>query len=227
VERGENFVGYIVFARYIVAITRLAPDSCIVCAGSYFIRRASIMITLVCTIGAFSSPSNAQPSEVPGSDEAVRPIEVIHTAFASAEIPPVGSLMKVALSLSNTVDIETKVRLIGTKDGRFIDIAFPRGALDSSDRPTFSIEIPSPMAMMTYQFVVHQKDGSLSSSRKFTIKRRCLQTFAINVQDDKRTTAFRREVASLIAQAHMLERDNKSLETSLKVLEEIKSSLSR
>jgi hypothetical protein len=135
--------------------------------------------------------------------------------------------MKVNVSLANTVDIETKIRVVGSKDGRFFDIAFPRGALDNSDNPVFSVEMPSPVAMMSYQFVIHQRDGSLTSSRRFLVKRRCLQTFAVNVPDDNRTTAFRREVASLIAQAHMLERDNKSLETSLKLLEEIKSSLSR
>jgi hypothetical protein len=171
-------------------------------------------------------PTSAQPDNDPASAVA-QSVQVLHNPLRTDEIPPVGSLMKVNVSLANTIDIETKIRVVGTKDGRFFDIAFPRGALNNSDKPSFSIEMPSPVAVMSYQFVVHQQDGSLTSSRKFMIKRPCLQTFGVNVTDDKRTTAFRREVASLVAQAHMLERDNKSLETSLKLLEDIKSSLSR
>ncbi len=173
-----------------------------------------------------------KPNTVQAQPEADAPaelarIEALHTPPASSEIPPVGSLLKIRVTLARTLDIESKVRLVGAKDGRFIDIAFPRGALDNSNKPSFTVEIPSPIAMMAYQFIVHQKDGTLTSSRRFVLKRPCIQNFAVSVQDDKRTTAFRREVASLIAQAHMLERDNKSLESSLKLLEEIKASLAR
>ena len=98
-------------------------------------------------------------------------IEIIHRPFESSAIPAVGTLMRLSVELANTYDIETKVRLVGSKDNRFIDIAFPRGALNNLDRPTFSVEIPSPIAAMTYQFIVHQRDGSLTSSRKFLLKR--------------------------------------------------------
>ncbi len=210
--------------------TFFVPDLRLSLARALRLQRICVTLTYATTLFAvpilLAPPSSAQPSDDSASATA-QSIEVLHTPVGTAEIPPVGSLMKVNVSLANTVDIETKIRVVGTKDGRFFDIAFPRGALNNSDKPSFSIELPSPVAMMSYQFVVHQRDGSLTSSRKFIIKRRCLQTFGVNVPDDKRTTAFRREVASLVAQAHMLERDNKSLETSLKLLEDIKSSLSR
>jgi hypothetical protein len=221
-ERREDFV------RYIVAVAAsFVPEFRLIHSGISHVIRIGALLALTLTTSIVTASLGVAQSTETALSEVARAIEVIHTPAGSPDIPPVGSLMKINLSLTNTIDIETKIRLVGTKDGRFIDIAFPRGALDRSDRPSFSVEIPSPVAMMSYQFVVHQKDGSLTSSRKFTIRRRCLQTFSVNIQDDKRTTAFRQEVASLIAQSHMLERDNKSLETSLKVLEEIKSSLSR
>ncbi len=154
-------------------------------------------------------------------------IDVLHTPSTSADIPPVGSLMRITLALTNTTDIESKVRLVGAKDGRFIDIAFPRGALSNVDKPTFTAEIPSPVALMTYQFIVHQSDGTLTTSRTFVIKRQCIQNFTVKVIDDKSTTTFRKEVASLIAEANRLERDNKSLDASLKLLEEMKTTFSQ
>lgn len=200
--------------------TPSALSSAIVSALSATVRTALVVGALL--------PGQSLRAQSEDTAPAVKaPIEVMHTPPADSSIPPLGSLVRITIALSNTLDIETKVRLVGSKDGRFIDIAFPRGALDTTDKPSFSIDVPSPVAMMTYQFIVHQKDGSLTASRKFLLKRDCIQNFSVHVSDDKRTTAFRREVASLITQAHMLERDNKSLETSLKLLEDIKTSLTR
>jgi hypothetical protein len=158
-------------------------------------------------------------------DTLYAPIKIIHKPLQSGSIPTLGTPMRVDVELLNTFDIESKVRLIGAKDGRFIDIAFPQGALNAVDHPTFHIEIPSPVAAMTYQFVVHQRDGTLSSSERFTIKRSCIQNFKVAVPEDAPNGDFRREVSTLISQAKSLERDTASLESSLKLLEDIKASL--
>jgi hypothetical protein len=165
--------------------------------------------------------SYAQPTEAQGNS-----VQVLHRPIDSKTIPPIGSPMRLEIELLNTYDIASAIRLIGAKDGRFIDIAFPRGALNAADRPTFQLEIPSPVAAMTYQFVIHQRDGSLSSSEKFTIKRDCIQNFKVAVPEDAANAEFRREVSTLVSQAKILERDTASLESSLKLLEDIKSSLS-
>ncbi|MFO0417754.1 MAG: hypothetical protein ACK5Y6_10725 [Pseudomonadota bacterium] len=166
---------------------------------------------------ATSSPINASPA----------PIKVLHTPASGREIPALGSMMRITLELTNTYDIETKVRLVGSKDGRFIDIAFPQGALNNADRPTFNIDIPSPIAAMSYQFIVHQKDGTLTSTPKYLIKRDCLQTFAVDVPESDQSAAYKREVGLLVAKAKSLERDTASLEASLKLLEDMKTSLAK
>lgn len=186
------------------------------------------VVSAVCILGA--EPGLSQDDGRPqGSSEstAAPRIEILHSPLKSNDIPPVGSLMRIQFTLTNTVDIESKIRLVGSKDGRFIDLAFPQGALNSGDRPVFSVEIPSPVAVMTYQFILHQKDGSLSTTPKYTVKRDCIQNFQVDVPDDGSTTTFRREMASLVAKAHSLDRDNKSLESSLKLVEQMKASLSR
>ena len=69
--------------------------------------------------------------------------------------------MQLTVELVNSRDVEAKIRLVGSRDGRFMDIAFPLGALNKLDHAEFSVSIPAPLAAMTYQFVVHQPDGSL------------------------------------------------------------------
>jgi hypothetical protein len=183
-----------------------------------------VLNTLVILAGV-SITSRIDTLYAQSSGEPVAPIKIIHKPLQSGSIPTLGTPMRVDVELLNTFDIESKVRLIGAKDGRFIDIAFPQGALNAVDHPTFHIEIPSPVAAMTYQFVVHQRDGTLSSSERFTIKRSCIQNFKVAVPEDAPNGDFRREVSTLISQAKSLERDTASLESSLKLLEDIKASL--
>jgi len=186
---------------------------------SKFVRVAASMLLVV----GILLPGVSQSQQ---DDDSGEPITVIHRPIPPESISQVGTPMSIQIELHNTYDINAKVRLVGAKDGRFIDIAFPRGALNESDHPTFSIEIPSPIAAMSYQFVVHQRDGTLSSSKKFIIKRDCIQNFKVSVPEDAPNSEFRKEVSSLIAQAKILERDTISLESSLRLLEDIKSSLS-
>jgi hypothetical protein len=184
-----------------------------------FVIKTSLILASV-SVTAGTNTLYAEPSGAPSG-----PIKVIHRPLSSNSLPTLGTPMRVDVELLNTFDIESKVRLIGAKDGRFIDIAFPQGALNAVDHPTFHIEIPSPVAAMTYQFVVHQRDGTLSSSERFTIKRSCIQNFKVAVPEDAPNGEYRREVSTLISQAKLLERDTASLESSLKLIEDIKASL--
>lgn len=168
---------------------------------------------------------NAASSFAQESDE-VRRIALIHRAPLPSTIPPVGSLMQIRVETLNTVDITTKIRLVGAKDGRFIDIAFPKGKLNSSDHPTYTVDVPTPIAAMTYQFVLHQPDGSITTSEKFIVKRPCIPHFKIAEPDAASTAAYNKEIATLVARSKELELETASLESSLKLVEEMKVALS-
>jgi len=134
--------------------------------------------------------------------------------------------MQVRVETLNTVDITTKIRLVGAKDGRFIDIAFPRGKLNNADHPTYTVDVPAPIAAMTYQFVLHQPDGSITTSEKFIVKRPCIPHFKIAEPDNTSTAAYNKEIATLVARSKELELETSSLEASLKLAEEMRAALS-
>lgn len=180
----------------------------------------------LCSRIAFAIGALCAPFVVVAQEE-TKTITLLHQAPSAAEIPPLGTLMRIQVELRNTVDIATKIRLVGSKDGRFIDIAFPKGALNAADHPTFVAEIPAPVAALTYQFVMHQPDGSITTSNRYVLKRKCIQNFTVNVPDSSPSAAYNREVATLVARSKELERDTASLEASLKLMEEMKLSMSR
>ena len=132
--------------------------------------------------------------------------------------------MPIRVRLSNSSDVATKIRLVGSRDGRFMDIAFPMGQFDESSQPVFTIDIPAPSVAMTYQFIVHQPNGDLTLSDKFLLKRSCVQK-AQEPQSEE-PQEYRAQVVSLIGQARSLEKDNTNLEAAIKLLESLKKDLS-
>ena len=65
-----------------------------------------------------------------------------------------GHEMQLRVILQNTSDIQTNVRLVGAKDGRFIDLAFPIGTINHESNPEFVLQMPAPFAEMSYQIVI-------------------------------------------------------------------------
>jgi hypothetical protein len=152
-------------------------------------------------------------------------IELVHRAPDLREQPAGRSWVPIILELHNTKDIDLKVRLVGSRDGRFMDVTLPRGALNAADIPTYQMEVPAPLAAMTYQFVVHQPDGSLITSKRFTMQRACVQNYKVEIPESDPNGVFKRKVAGIVAQAGSLERDLGYLDAAVKILEEIRTNI--
>jgi hypothetical protein len=159
------------------------------------------------------------------ADEPKPSVRIQHRPLDVAQLPAAGTLMPISLQLENSSEVDTKIRLVGSRDGRFMDIAFPMGVLNMSDRPTFTINVPAPTALMTYQFIVHQPNGELSLSPKFTIQRSCIQNFRVDIPEGEPSSQYRKEIATLMAKARSLERDTARLETAIKLVEALKRDL--
>ena len=155
------------------------------------------------------------------------PLSVIlqHKPTETHQLPQAGTLMPLSVFIMNSSDVDVKIRLVGSRDGRFMDIAFPMGVLNETDRPTYTINIPAPVAAMTYQFVVHQKSGELTLTDKYLIKRNCVQNFKVEVPETIPSAEYRKEIATLVAKARSLERDTRNLDTAIKLLDALKKDI--
>lgn len=159
------------------------------------------------------------------ADDTTTAVILQHKPTETHQLPPAGTLMPLVVSITNSSDVDVKIRLVGSRDGRFMDIAFPMGMLNETDRPTYTINIPAPVAAMTYQFVVHQKSGDLTLTDKYLIKRNCVQNFKVEVPDTIPSAEYRKEAATLVAKARTLERDTRNLETAIKLLDALKKDI--
>lgn len=162
---------------------------------------------------------------VSAQEQTNQPIRLRHKPTETHQLPQAGTLMPLTVQLENSSDVDIKIRLVGSRDGRFMDIAFPMGVLNASDRPTYTIQIPAPVAAMTYQFITHQRSGDLTLSEKFIIKRNCVQNFKVEVPEGDPSTEYRKEMAGLVARARSLERDTHNLEAAIKLLDALKKDI--
>lgn len=153
-------------------------------------------------------------------------VQLTHQPLAIKQIPAAGTLMPISVQLQNSQDVDIKIRLVGSRDGRFMDIAFPMGVFNNADRPTYTINIPAPKAVMNYQFIVHQPNGELTLTPKYSLQRSCVQNYRVDIPNDHPSAEYRREIATLIAKARSLERETARLDTAIRLIENLKKDLS-
>lgn len=185
--------------------------------GNFWWRAGILSVFAIATIHVAPLLAHAEDSP--------KVVRIKHQPTENHRLPSAGTLMPIAVQLENASDVDIKIRLVGSRDGRFMDIAFPMGVLNMSDRPTYSIQIPAPTAAMTYQFIIHQRSGDLTLSEKFTVKRNCIQNYRVDIPENIPSAEYRKEVATLVSQARSLERDTQNLDTALKLLEGLKQDL--
>ncbi len=183
--------------------------------------RSGLTSVLVCLLATFSS---IVPAAVPvaRAQDSKPAIQIVHRPPDLKNLPTSAPWLPIVLELRNTKNVALKIRLVGSRDGRLLDISFPKGNLNTQDYPEYKVEIPAPLAAMSYQFVVHQADASLVTSQRYAIRRSCIQNYRIEIPDDGGDAEFKRTVGELISRAKVLERETLQLDASAKVLEELK-----
>ncbi len=152
-------------------------------------------------------------------------VNVLHKSPDPKSLPLTSNWMPIAIELTNTKATDLKVRMVGARDGRFVDIVFPHGILNEEDRPLYQIEVPAPAATMSYQFIVHQPDGQLTTSNRFVVQRSCVQNFKVEIAGDSSDADFRRQVGELVSKAKILERDRANFDAAAKILDELKKNI--
>lgn len=164
--------------------------------------------------------------EIPPSSHAAgptKPVQVMHRPVEGAAIPPATAPMQIVAELKNSRQTDVTIRIVGSKDGRHIDIVMPKGELNTVDNAEYTITIPAPIALMSYQFVIHQPDGSITTTKRFSIRRACIQTFSVNDFKDDPDAEFKKKLGSLVSELKTLESNTASYDEAFKILAEIKA----
>lgn len=147
-------------------------------------------------------------------------IEISHTSPQIDDIPPLGEMLVLKIFLKKSKVIDLPIRLVAVLDDKLIDVPFQSGTLTSDDKAAYTIEIPSPVKYIKYQFVGLNEDKKLFSSSWYSINRGCnLNTTPISVSADE--LQYNDNLDELFRTSQMLEHEIKAYRTSLGILQEI------
>jgi hypothetical protein len=164
--------------------------------------------------------------EIPPSSHAAgptKPVQVMHRPLEGNAIPQATLPMNIVAELKNSRQTDVTIRVVGSKDGRLIDIVMPKGELNTVDNAEYSLTIPAPVAVMSYQFVIHQPDGSVTTTKRFSIKRPCIQTFSVDEFKGDPDAEFKQKLGALVSELKTLESNTASYDEAFKILAEIKA----
>lgn len=173
-----------------------------------------ILITQATSCVISSTPAFAE-------DAADNSIRMLHSSPDIRNVPIPASMMSLEVRVSNTKATDLKIRLVASRDGKLLDIALPSAVLDASDVPVYKAEIPAPLAYLSYQFVIQRPDGTFDTTKRFVLKRPCIQNFTVAKATQGADADFKNAVNQLVSQAKSYERDTSNYETSLKLLDKL------
>jgi hypothetical protein len=176
-----------------------------------------VALTLAVLLGISTEPTRAQ--------EVGSAVKIVHSPPDLRIVETRQAWLPISLELRNTKSINTTIRLVGSRDGRLIDLSFPKGTLNANDNPEYKVEIPTPTSGMSYQFVIHQPDASLITSERFSIQRPCIQSFRVSVPENSPDFEFKQKVGDLVSRVRTLEREIAQLDGAYRSLEELKKNI--
>lgn len=158
--------------------------------------------------------------------EQISPIQIVHQQPDARTLPAPAFMIPLVVEIRNSRSTDLKIRLVASRDGKIMDVALPQGALNPSDNPVYQIQVPAPTHVFSYQFVIQDKDGSITSSKRFVVRRPCIQNYKVEVPRDAADAEFKQGVGELISKAKLLETTTTNYDTSLKLLEQLKTLVS-
>jgi 1,4-alpha-glucan branching enzyme len=72
------------------------------------------------------------------------------------------------------LSVGMKVRGIITRDGVLTEVQDQEPRFDAMEKVYFDLEIPSPLAEVSYQFVFTDKSGNSVTTRRYQLTRKCI-----------------------------------------------------
>jgi hypothetical protein len=185
-----------------------------------FLQQLFIATALI-ALPATSSFAQRMPSD-PAPHVEIFPGEV-----TLQNLPMPGSSFTVKVKLSNTKDIDRRLRAFVVRDGRVSDVAPTRSYLDEYDQPTYEVEFFAPLAELAYQFVLYNPDGTFSTSRRISVRRPCVPYVDLDKVKLEPKTQGEARLSTLVKLSKSLEREITAYDTTDKLLDELAEKLKK
>jgi len=196
-------------------------------AGPYSQEFLSITISFIMALvlllpSSTVAQQQAGDKKAPAKKKPRHKIQILHKAPRGRDLPDPGQPFKLFVRLKNTRSTQLVLRVLMVQDDRFRDMAFDKSYLDEYDRPTFEIDLNSPLAELQYQFLLLKPDDSILSSPPYQVSRECLPNIDVaSIQMDP-SVQVRERIPLLVERAAKLEKELSSYDTAIRLAQELR-----
>ena len=156
-------------------------------------------------------------------DKSKNLLQIFHKPFKAKMLPAPGNTVEINARLSGTKSTSMDLRAFMVLDGKFMDIPASKAFLNEYDTPVYQFKVHSPLAEVTYQFILTTKDSSRIVSKRYTLRRQCIPN--INLPDINEEMSVDEHAQALVTKAEVYERQIQAYNTALDLLEEISETL--
>lgn len=140
-------------------------------------------------------------------------IDISHNEISAASLPAPGQPLVITAHVKGLVDKSAVAKVLVVRDGLLLELNDSEGE-STADKTSFSVTVPSPLAELSYQFIVSSSQGFIGNSKRFSVKRPCVPDVLItNVPPTKQ-----QDVATLTAQVNGLQKDIDLYEETLNLI---------
>lgn len=150
-------------------------------------------------------------------------VHINHTPSRPEELPIPGAEVILSASLADSKELEQRLRLMLVRDGKVIDSSSVTAVFNENDEPTYYFTVNAPQAEMSYQFVLYEKDHTISASKRFRVRRSCVPEITVTESVIPEEIQGKDRLKALVDQSESLEREISSYKEALNILEKLKA----
>lgn len=185
-------------------------------------RLPILFLLLSCVVLANAAARSAFAQATVFAQAAVAgPVEIFPEQLNLQTLPLPGAPIIVKAKLSNTKDTERRLRALVVRDGKLSDVAPLKSYLDEYDQPTYEMQFFSPLAELSYQFVLYNPDGSFSTTPRLSVRRNCIPFIDLNKIKLEPKSQGEARLEALVKLSRGLEREISTYDVALKIIDSL------
>lgn len=166
--------------------------------GLRTLRLSGIFVLSVSVLAGFPSRSLA----IDPANQRVS-LQLLHKPLTEKTLPAPGQPLTLAVEVTGTREISLPMRIVAVRDGRLLPVPLSSSYRNASERPVYEFELASPLAELTYQFIVPLSGGAVASSDRFNIRRPCVPALNASTVGNVKNS----ELEKLAISARVLEQE--------------------
>lgn len=157
---------------------------------------------------------------------AAESVGFLHDAVTPDRLPYPGQPLKLEFELLNTKETGGTLRIHAVVDGRLVDALATNQLMNEQDRPTYSIDLHSPVSSLSYQAFLLAANDQVIASPVYSVQRSC-NPLKRSVEESipVESASPMEKLQQLEFEARRLEREIESYNRAFALLEELQTQL--